>query len=313
MSKNIYKKIYFSHDIYSRQDPKIRKMLMHYRQTSSEKALSAYGLFWHIVEDMHIDNYPVDELDMFADSYRCDVKFLKEILENFDLFHQENGYYISDRVVRNIKEQEEKSKKAKNSAAKRWRGQGQPKDEPPKQTEEEVKFDEDAVNKIIKIFNNEFKRSQIVSQKNKAKIYKITQDNNLSEDLWLKVFQNAKRGWNIEGKNKKPSLKNILDNWDLFASDDYQLAPDTEARKAAREQKERKIAELQEKERMKAEEEKQRFEDAEKSIHDKSSAISYLNEWFNLPKSLLERTKTVQEYMKKYDFTIEDILQARSK
>lgn len=227
MSKKLYKETYFQHDRYARQDPKIKNLLVHFRKISNEKAQAAVCIFWWIVEDMHTDDYPVNKLDVFADDYRCDVEFLKSILEDFDLFRIEGDCYVSDRVLKNLKEQEEKSERAKAKAAKRWQGKKSPNEAPAEP--DNIQIDDEFVNSIIQIYNSEFKKSQIVGKATREKINKITKDNNLSTDIWQKVFKNAKRGWDFKGENKKPHLKNILENWDAFASDDYNLAPDIEA------------------------------------------------------------------------------------
>ncbi len=227
MSKKIYKEKYFQHDRYARQDPKIKNMLSYFRKTSEEKAKSAVCVFWWIVEDMHTDDYPINNLDAFADDYRCDVDFLKSILEDFNLFHIVDNCYVSDRVLRNLKEQEEKSEKARKKALKRW---GAAKPDKPVQ-----EINDDFINSIIQIYNSEFKKSQIIGKETKDKIFTITKENNLTAEIWQKVFSNAKRGWNIKGENKKPCLKNILENWDSFASDDYFLAPDEKAEQQQKE------------------------------------------------------------------------------
>lgn len=236
MSKKIYKEKYFPHDRHARQDPKIKSLLVHFRKISEEKAKAAVCIFWWIVEDMHTDDYPTDKLDAFADDYRCDVEFLKSILNDFDLFRIENNCYVSDRVLRNLQEQQEKSDKARAKAEKRWQGKKKP-DEAPTEPDD-IQIDDELVNSIIQIYNSEFKKSQIVGKTTREKIYKITKENNVTNEIWQKVFKNAKRGWNIKGENKKPILKNILENWDAFASDDYFLAPDEQAQQKQKEQEE---------------------------------------------------------------------------
>ena len=243
MSKKIYKEKYFPHDRHARQDPKIKKMLVHFRKNSELQAQAAVCIYWWIVEDMHTDDYPVNNLDAFADDYRCDVEFLKSILNDFELFHIVDDCYVSDRVLRNLKEQQEKSEKARKSSQARWnkrpQTQGEPEQPPePDTPQDNPEIDDELVNSIIQIYNTEFKKSQIVGKATREKIFKITKENNLSLEIWQKVFKNAKRGWNIKGENKKPNLKNILDNWDAFASDDYFLAPDEETIKSQQKAKE---------------------------------------------------------------------------
>ena len=304
MSRNIYK-TYFSHDIYSRQDQKIKDMLVHFRKENNLKAQAAYCIFWWIVEDMHADDYPVSKIDVFADDYRCDVEFLKSILEDFGLFRIENGCYISDRVLKNIAEQEEKSEKAKKAIAKRWKKK---EDEAAAPNDDDLEF----INQVLQIYNTEFKKTQIVSNENKSRINKITKDNKLTLDIWQKVFENARRGWDFEDcKNKQPNLKTILDKWDLFASGDYYLAPDREKIKREKEAAERQREIEQEEERLRIEKEQKEKDAAFNAISDAASAIAYINRYSRLPIGLLQRSVMVKELREKFDFTCDDIMAAR--
>ena len=303
MSRNIYK-TYFSHDIYSRQDPKIKKLLVHFRKISNEKAQAAVCLYWWIIEDMHADDYKIADIETYADDYRCDVDFLKSILEDFELFRQEDDCYISDRVLRNIAEQEEKSQKAKKSIQKRWA----------KKKDEEAAPDEadlEVVNSIIQLYNTAFKKTQIVGKENREKIFKINKENKLSLEIWQKVFDNARRGWDIKGEHKTPNLKNILDNWDAFASDDYFLAPDYEAIAAAKKQREIEAEKAKEAERLQREKENAEIEASRNAICDTASAIAFLNKHNRMPESFLRKSSTVREYMQQYNFTVEDLIAAR--
>lgn len=316
MTKKIYKETYFQHDRYARQDAKIKGMLSYFRKESEEKAKAAVCVFWWIVEDMHTDDYPVNKLEVFADDYRCSVDFLKSILEDFELFHIENDCYVSNRVLRNLKEQEEKSEKARKSVQKRW--DKHKKDTLPKGKEEEKQqpeYDEDVVLSIIQIYNKKFEKSQIVSNENKARIFKIHTENHLTVEDWEKVFSNAKRGWDIgDKKNVPPNLKKILDEWDSFASDDYFLAPDRDAlaekKKEEERQKEIKAreAELADK---KHEEER---ETAFQAIHDKITAFEYIVKYCpsvmakTLTKTFLANNPIIKPLAKQYDFTIDEFI-----
>lgn len=282
MSKKVYKETYFQHDRYARRDTKIKNLLVHFRRESETKAQAAVCIYWWIVEDMHTDDYPIDKLDAFADDYRCDVEFLRSILEDFELFRIENGCYISDRVLRNIKEQEEKSEKARQSAKHRWKNKGE-------QTPEDAN-ENDIAEDIISMFNEEFKKELTVSKENRKKINQITKDEKLSVEDWQKIIKNAKRGWDIEGKNKKPSFKNILDSWDAFKSDDYNLAPDYEAQEAEKEAKkkaaEQKRADEREAQRLEdletARQQQQKKDDYE-AITDKYDALEFLYKYLPQP------------------------------
>lgn len=319
MTKKIYKETYFQHDRYARQDAKIKGMLSHFRKESEEKAKAAVCVFWWIVEDMHTDDYPVNKLEVFADDYRCSVEFLKSILENFELFHIENDCYVSNRVLRNLKEQEEKSEKARKSVQKRW--DKHKKDTPPKSKEEEKQqpeYDEDVVLSIIQIYNKKFKKSQIVSNENKARIFKIHTENHLTVEDWEKVFSNAKRGWDIgDKKNVPPNLKKILDEWDSFASDDYFLAPDRDAI-AEKKREEELQKEIKNKETELANKKhNEECRAAFQAIHDKATAFEYLAKYCpsamskSVNKIFLAKNQTIKTLAEQYDFTIDEFVAFR--
>ena len=306
MSKKVYKENYFQHDRYARQDPKIKAMLVHFRKESELKAQAAVCIYWWIVEDMHTDDYPISKLDVFADDYRCDADFLKSILEDFELFRIEDDCYVSDRVLRNLREQQEKSEKARAKIQKRWNKKAE---EQPK--EELTEADEEFINNVIQIFNTEFNKTQIVSKDNREKIHRITKENNITLDVWQKVFSNAKRGWDFgDKKNVKPMLKNVLEEWDSFASDDYFLAPDREA--AARAKKEREEAEEKRKaeERRLQEEENAKYQAARDAVCDAASAIDYIVNYMRIPQMMVRKSSVVKDYAKEFGFTVEDVIAA---
>ena len=300
MEKDIYIK-YFSHDVNSRHDPKIKNMLFYFRKESQEKAQAAVCIYWWIIEDMHQESYKISDLEAYADDYRCDVEFLKTILDKFDLFRIENDCYISNRVLRNIQEQSEKTQKAKEAVSKRWKNHKKP--------EEEINIDVDS---IIEIFNKEFDKDQIVGNDTKKKITKITKENNLTLDTWQKIFSNAQRGWIIDGKNKKPSLKTILDDWDSFASDDYYLAPDL--RKLTEEYQARKEAEQQRQAQETADSDafREQKENDRLTVQDRQTAIDFINKYYGTFKeNLLSITSDFQKFSKTYNFSAIDVIKAR--
>jgi hypothetical protein len=120
---------YFSHDIAARQDEKILKMFFSFRKQAKEMtreeleslaALSSYGLFWSIVEYMHRNPLAVSDSDVIADDLRISEKFVKMVLDDFELFRKENEQYVSDRILKNINKQEEKSSASSKAAKARW-------------------------------------------------------------------------------------------------------------------------------------------------------------------------------------------------
>lgn len=304
-------KPYFSHDIATKSDEKIIRLMFDFRKNKkdfSEYKLqelvphAAYAIYWEIIEYLHENTLKVDELEMLSDVLRVDIEILEKILNNYDLFKIKDSAYISERVLRNLKLQEEKSEKARQSANKRHKGKKEEKQLP--------EYDEELVLSIIQIFNKEFKKSQIVSKENKAKIFKIHIENKLSIEVWKTIFSNAKRGWDInDKKNVKPTLQLILEKWDSFASDDYFLAPDREA--AAIRENEIKLQEEKEKAEnaKKAEIYQQQKENEYNSICDKKSALEYLFKYCPIKQQdFLVRHSQFKELSEKYSFSTKEAL-----
>ena len=98
---------YFSHDISSRQDRNIILLL-------DEMGYEGYGLWWAVVEFMHRNQLKVGEERLIAG--KDNAEKVKRILNDFDLFRIEDDEYVSDRILRNINKQKEKSKQASNAA-----------------------------------------------------------------------------------------------------------------------------------------------------------------------------------------------------
>jgi len=98
---------YFSHDISSRQDRNIILLL-------DEMGYEGYGLWWAVVEFMHRNQLKVGEERLIAG--KDNAEKVKKILNDFDLFRIEDDEYVSDRILRNINKQKEKSKQASNAA-----------------------------------------------------------------------------------------------------------------------------------------------------------------------------------------------------
>lgn len=310
-------KPYFSHDIATRTDEKIIRLMFDFKKSKKDfddetlrelVSHAAYGLYWEIIEYLHENNLNINELDMLADDIRVDCNILKRILNNYGLFEQVEGKYISKRVLRNLQMQEEKSEKARQSANKRY---GTKRKEPEKQ-KEEIPYNDEITLSIIQIYNKIFKKSQIVSNTNKQRIFDIHTKNNLSEDTWEKIFKNAKRGWDIgDKKNVPPSLKKILDEWDSFASDDYFLAPDREALARLRDEQNQEEAHKREQARTERDKEAEEYQKARNAITDKTSAISFIAKFVHLPDFMLPQSKIVRELSQKYNFTANDVIAAR--
>jgi CRISPR/Cas system-associated protein endoribonuclease Cas2 len=105
---------YFSHDYNARTDSKIKKLIR-------VKKMEGYGIFWAIVEDLYNNaNALQTDYDGIAFDLHTDSETIKSIINDFDLFIIEDGFFGSQSVERRLSERNDKSEKARKSAFKRW-------------------------------------------------------------------------------------------------------------------------------------------------------------------------------------------------
>jgi hypothetical protein len=105
---------YFSHDYNVRTDDKIKKLLV-------KHSMLGYGIYWAIVENLY-NNTNVLQLDYESISYElhADIKVVKSVIHDFDLFIVLQETFSSNSVQRRLDERNSKSIKAKESISKRW-------------------------------------------------------------------------------------------------------------------------------------------------------------------------------------------------
>ena len=106
---------YFSHDYNSRQDEKIKRLIM-------KHGLLGYGIFWAIVEDLYnnANALPLDFESIAFDLRTQDTGIIESIINDYDLFKNDGQFFWSESVQRRLDEREERSVKARQSANKRW-------------------------------------------------------------------------------------------------------------------------------------------------------------------------------------------------
>ena len=106
---------YFTHDYNAHGDPKIECMLF-------ELGWESYGLYWAIIEKLaqETTHKIQTNYDRIAFVLRSTPELIKCVIEKFDLFVLENGFFFSQRLINHFKSREEKSQKARDSIAKRW-------------------------------------------------------------------------------------------------------------------------------------------------------------------------------------------------
>lgn len=117
---------YFPHDSNAKNDPKILAMLSVY-------GMQGYGWYWVIIEMLREQNdYKMDicgkySFNAFAMQMLCDAetaeKFIMDCINEFKLFESDGNYFWSNSLIRRMKNKEEKSEKARQSALKRWNRQ----------------------------------------------------------------------------------------------------------------------------------------------------------------------------------------------
>ena len=105
---------YFSHDYNSRQDEKIKRLIM-------KHGLLGYGIFWAIVEDLYNNTNALQmDYERIAFELRVDESIIKSIINDFKLFVFNQDTFGSLSVEKRLNHRNEKSNKARNSANKRW-------------------------------------------------------------------------------------------------------------------------------------------------------------------------------------------------
>lgn len=128
-NKSNAKRPYFSHDLDARGDEKIKALLLYYRKAAKQMSreeleslapLGTLGILWSIVEYAHRNGLNTDSIEILSDELRISEDLIKSIIEDFDFFRKEGNEYISDRIIRNLLEQKEKSKKNQVASNYRW-------------------------------------------------------------------------------------------------------------------------------------------------------------------------------------------------
>lgn len=116
---------YLKHDDNASQDRKIMRLSLDFRKIAKSMSREelesfvshgAYALFWQILEYMHSNKLMSDDIEMLADNLRVDSKYINKILNDYELFRLDEDEYVSDRLLRDMEKQREKSQKASESA-----------------------------------------------------------------------------------------------------------------------------------------------------------------------------------------------------
>lgn len=119
MSKDAY---YFKHDYNARFDPKTKALINKY-------GMEGYGRWWVILEMFReTKGYKLEDKryiwDALAEQMKCEIKdvksFVKDCVEEFELFVQENGFFYSPSFLERMNQLDEIRQKRKLAAIKSW-------------------------------------------------------------------------------------------------------------------------------------------------------------------------------------------------
>lgn len=173
---------------------------------------------------------------------------------------------------------------------------------------EKIYPESNLVNQIIKDYNSKFRKSYIISHNKRSEIARICNDGRLKLEHWQTMFDNALRGWTIDGKKVLPTLDYILENWESVYADDCNFNKNIqkiEAEKAqikAEEQKEKS-----------AEDEAIRIQHDEyvkqkSEVCDKISALTFIADY--VPACACNASSIVKEFKQKFGLSEDEIKSA---
>lgn len=114
MTKEAY---YFSHDCNARNDDKIIAVRMRHKA-------EGYGVYFMLLERLResSDYSSVKDYNMLAFDFRVSADLVKSIVEDFGLFSftDDGKRFYSESFSRRMKQKDNKSEKARQSANRRW-------------------------------------------------------------------------------------------------------------------------------------------------------------------------------------------------
>lgn len=105
---------YFSHDYYSRNDPKMVGLFM-------KTGITGVGIFWCVIEMLYEQGGYLmrTECERIAFELRVDSEIVKSVIES-ELFKKDDEKFWSESVLRRLNKRHDKSISARKSAILRW-------------------------------------------------------------------------------------------------------------------------------------------------------------------------------------------------
>lgn len=195
MPKEAY---YFSHDSNARNDPKLLKLRVKY-------GMEGYGVYWCIIEmlrDQTDFKLPLD-FESIAFGLNTKAELVENIIKSFDLFVIENERFYSESLIRRMNEKAEKSRKASESAKKRWGKRGQRPNETlkpennhnKKLTFEEIKLSFESQKGLSKPYFARMQELHSIAESDILKQFKDWSIKNESESFTLRHAENSFNIW----------------------------------------------------------------------------------------------------------------------
>ena len=180
---------YFSHDYNSRSDEKIKQLIYVH-------GYEGYGLYWAIIEELYQNaNAMRLQCERIAYELRTDKERIASIINDFDLFVVDGDHFYSKSIQKRLSMRNDKSRKASESAKKRWENANAMRTHSERNAIKESKGKESK--------GNVFKKPTLEDLKQ----YKP----NIDAQRFLDFYDS--KGWMI-GKNKMKDWKAAARNWE---------------------------------------------------------------------------------------------------
>lgn len=114
------KAAYFPHDFNARTDPKVQRVRM-------KHGMEGVGTYWCIVEMMYEQGgmLPINSIEAIAYDLRVSQELVESIIQDFDLFVENEEHFTSNSVQRRIVKKEEITAMKRKAADARWGKQKQ--------------------------------------------------------------------------------------------------------------------------------------------------------------------------------------------
>lgn len=187
---------YFSHDYGARKDPKMVLL-------QQKEGHDGHGRYWGLIEYLYEQNgyLMLSQCDGIAFELHTDKEKIMSLINNYDLFKNDGEKFWSESVIRRLEIRNAKSKKASNSAKKRWDNANAMRTQCDGNAINESKVNESKVNKKI------FTRPTI----DEISTYCIERKNGIDANTFFDHYES--KGWVI-GKSPMKSWQAAVRTWE---------------------------------------------------------------------------------------------------